>query len=290
MSDDFTLIDLSKLSEPATVLIKKISNAVGTLYEPHHIKRIAKAEAEAEKTKVLSKIELDELQRRAFMRFVSEETRKQVNIESITAKSIGDLEDDAKPEEMEDDWISNFFDKCKLISDEEMQSLWGRVLAGEANKPGTYSKRTINFISSIDKSDAMLFSNFCSFCWFSGSVMPLVYDLNHEIYSTNKINYMTLKHLEDIGLISLADLTQFITQGLPQLIVAAYYGTLVRIKFEKEEDNTLETGSVILTQIGQELAPIAGSEPVPDFFDYVLNVWLGRGYTISSPWPKPSAN
>ena len=34
---------------------------------------------------------------------------------------------------MEEDWIANFFDKCRIVSDSEMQSLWARVLAGEAN-------------------------------------------------------------------------------------------------------------------------------------------------------------
>jgi hypothetical protein len=38
----------------------------------------------------------------------------------------------------------------------EMQNLWAQVLAGEANSPGTYSKRTVNFLSSLDKKDAAL--------------------------------------------------------------------------------------------------------------------------------------
>jgi Protein of unknown function (DUF2806) len=48
-----------------------------------------------------------------------------------------------------DDWITNFFDKCRIVSDEEMQQIWAKVLAVEANKPGTYSKRTVNFLSSV---------------------------------------------------------------------------------------------------------------------------------------------
>jgi hypothetical protein len=49
---------------------------------------------------------------------------------------LPELTEAATPEKLEDDWITNFFDKCRLISDEEMQTLWSKVLAGEANAPG----------------------------------------------------------------------------------------------------------------------------------------------------------
>ena len=40
-----------------------------------------------------------------------------------------------------------------------------------------------------------------------------------------------------------------------------------------ETDNTLEIGMVLLTKIGQELAPICGSKPVEGFRDYVMDKW-----------------
>ena len=103
-------------------------------------------------------------------RFVAEEARKQDNIEKITQKAIPQLEKSSNPKNIEDDWIVNFFDKCRIISDDEMQSLWARVLAGEANSPGRYSKRTVNFLNSLDKVDANLFTALCGFGWQIGSL------------------------------------------------------------------------------------------------------------------------
>ena len=77
------------------------------------------------------------------------------------------LNQETQPESMEDDWIANFFDKCRIVSDSDMQTLWGRVLAGEANAPGTYSKRTVNLLSDFDKSDAELFTKLCGLGWLS---------------------------------------------------------------------------------------------------------------------------
>jgi len=139
-----TNINFGDLTKPATVLIEKISEAIGGIFRPHQIRRIAEAEAEASRIKTVSEIEITDLQRRAIQRFFSEEAKKQQNIESITAMALPQLAEHASPENIEDDWITNFFDKCRLISDLDMQTLWSRLLSGEANSPGRFSKRTIN--------------------------------------------------------------------------------------------------------------------------------------------------
>lgn len=143
MSEGNSLINFGELSKPATVLIEKISDAIGTIYEPTQIKRVAKAEAEADRIKTLASIETSELEQRAISRLVQEEGKKQEIIESITAQATNKLNDDAKPEDIEDDWISHFFEKCRNISDRDMQGLWSNLLSGEANRPGSYSKRTL---------------------------------------------------------------------------------------------------------------------------------------------------
>src|SRR5207237_5859800 len=127
--------------------------------------------------------------------------KKQTNIEGITRKALTELKKDSKPEQMEDDWITNFFDRCRLISGQEMQGLWSRVLAGEANVPGTYSKRTVNFLSDLDKVDAESFSKLCGFAWQIGNLVPLIFDVQAEIYMKQGIHFTSLSHLESIGLI-----------------------------------------------------------------------------------------
>ena len=114
-------------------------------------------------------------------------------MESITEKAIPQLNDSSNPQNMEDDWITNFFDKCRIVSDEEMQLLWAKVLAGEANSPGTYSKRTVNSLGSLDKRDAQLFTNFCSFVMIiKGEPTPLIYDEQASIYNDQQITLQCL--------------------------------------------------------------------------------------------------
>ena len=84
-------------------------------------------------------------------------------MERITEKALPRLKEGSNPNGMDDDWVTNFFDKSRIVSDEEMQEIWAKVLAGEANAPGTYSKWAVNFLGCIDKRDAELFQNLCSF-------------------------------------------------------------------------------------------------------------------------------
>ena len=285
-----SLINFGDLGRPATVLIEKISDAIGGYCRPWQIRRVAKVEAEAERIKALSQIETQievaELTQRALGRFLAEETKKQDNMESITSKAILQLEDDAKPEEIEDDWITNFFDKCRLVSDEEMQALWAKVLAGEANSPRKYSKRTVNFLGSLDKSDATLFANLCGFGWLIGDIVPIVFDLGSSIYLRQGITFDSLRHLNDIGLLSFEPLAGYKKQGFPKKFIFFYYSTSIIIEFTKDNDNELDIGKVLLTKIGQELAPICGSQPVNGFFDYVIDKWIKKGLAVYSPYPK----
>src|SRR5262249_33953518 len=78
---DKALISLGELSRPATVLIEKISNAVGGICKPWQLVRVAKAEAEVERIRKESEIEVTDLHRRAIHRFVVEEAQRQANIE-----------------------------------------------------------------------------------------------------------------------------------------------------------------------------------------------------------------
>lgn len=281
MDNTNSLIGLGDLTKPATLLIEKISDAIGGIFKPYQIRRIAQAQAEAEKIQAIARIEITQLQSRAMTRLLIEEAKKQNNIESITRKALPEIVEHARPDQVEDDWITHFFDKCRLISDEEMQLLWARVLAGQANSPGRYSKRTVEILSNMEKVDAMQFSNLCSFVFhISNDIFPLIYDVDHNIYIDHGINFMILSHLESLGLIHFDSLAGYIQQGLDQKGFIHYFGTKVWIGFQKPENNELQLGYVLLTQAGEQLAPICGAQPRNGFVDYVKDKWKSLGYEI----------
>lgn len=286
MSDGNSIINLGDLAKPATVLIEKVSNAVGVLYEPRRIKKKAEAEAEADKIKALAGIELSEIQQRGIERLIHQEARKQENIESITAQAASELPPEAKAEDLEEDWVAHFFDQCDNVSDKEMQSLWSRLLAGEATNPGTYSKRTVDFVASMDKSDANLFTNFCQFTWTIGGATPLIFDTNNEVYTKHGINFSSLKHLDAIGLISFESTTNYRRLGFSKQALFFYCGQPTLAEFPKDKDNEIKTGKVLFTQAGQQLVNICGAKRNQEFYEYAIEQLSKPNIVLSSMLPN----
>ena len=150
------------VSDLGIALIEKLADAGYILYEPIHIKRIAKAQAKASKIQIESEIETTDLQQRTGHRLLKEETQHQKNMEDTTTKAIPQLNEDANPHAIDDDWIAKFFDKCRLVSDDKMQDLWAGILAGEANCAGSYSPKALTTFADMNRNVVMLFNSFCS--------------------------------------------------------------------------------------------------------------------------------
>jgi hypothetical protein len=212
-------------------------------------------------------------------RFLEEEAKKQLNIEGIAQKAIPLLEEGSDPGRVDSDWITNFFDKSRIVSDNDMQILWAKVLAGEANAPGAFSRKTVNLLGDLDKNDAELFAILCRFGWVIDRasplipLIPLILDVSERIYNDNGIYFATLSHLENLGLIQYGSLTGYSWKELPKSIVASYQGMDIQLTLPNESSNSLGVGKVLLTRAGRELSQLCDSKPVDGFFDHVYDKW-----------------
>lgn len=157
-----TEINLIKIEgKPLEKLIDVISKGIGKLYEPKGIRKAANAKAyeievlERAKARSLSsskEIEQDLLDR-IEERILHREIKKQRNLDSVNGFAAEQLknEQEVSDEPVDDDWIGRFFSFAEDISNEEMQVLWGKILAGEIKKPKTFSIRTLELIRNLTK-------------------------------------------------------------------------------------------------------------------------------------------
>ena len=261
-----SIINFGELSKPIDTLINKISDATGVLFEPTRIRRKAKAEADAKITiakanaivrdiELKNNLKLQEISKRALQRIVREEVIKQENIENIILKAIPYITSSAKSEDIDNDWLLKFFDKSKYISNKKMQEIWGKILAGEANKPGNFSRKTLDIVEELDQNDASFFQNLMLFTFYYENVHPIIfiYDIDNKIYSDRKVDFAILKHLSILGLISFDNITDYCYQKIPQTYDIVYGNNKINIKHNKIEHNKLECGKVMLSQYGEEL-------------------------------------
>ena len=102
--------------------------------------------------------------------------REQINRDRISAVAMEELQqsdyggaanqnaDSSKEKPISDDFLNSFEEEAKHKSSEEMQLLFGRILAGEIRKPGTFSIRTLKTLGEIEQEAAVLFRRLCSLC------------------------------------------------------------------------------------------------------------------------------
>lgn len=214
--------DIFGLKEPLTKLVECVSRGIGKVYEPAYIKRIAKAKSSEIKmigeavtnnlnlpTKydsgnvLIDTTSIDELVKRTENRLIYQEIRKQQNLESIIAGAYNELdkENRVSDEPVNEDWLFKFFDLGGSISDEKMQQIWSKILAGEIKSPNTYTLRTLDTLKNITQSEAQLFREISKFKFLHNTV-PFIVN-NIEILNKYNCTYANLLKLEDCGLMSL---------------------------------------------------------------------------------------
>jgi Protein of unknown function (DUF2806). len=265
-------LDTKGFSEPVKLLVKKVSDAIGLWYQPRHTIRQAKADAEA-----------SAIEQRAKYRLEYENVKHQQNMESITLKALEFMPDSAEGvEDVSEDRIAFFFDKARLVSDEQMQVLWAKLLAGEAEKPGSLSRRTIDIVSKLDAIDASAFSLLCGYAWdIHTDVFPIVIGnwVAHQIYVDNGCSYNLLKRLEHAGLVHVRDNTEVrYSVGGRTYVGCAYFDR--RIIVSNAQLIKLPIGYVTFSLAGIELLRFSGRRAVDGFFDYATDYWKSNGFTI----------
>lgn len=67
------------------------------------------------------------------------------------------------------DWLMRFFEAVGNISNEELQQLWGRVLANEISRPKSCSLRTLDMIWNMTLEEARAFSTLSQYVMQSGN-------------------------------------------------------------------------------------------------------------------------
>jgi len=123
-------------------------------------------------------------------------------------------------------------------------------------------------------------------------LVPLLFDIEDDVYTKEGINFSALKHLDAIGLISFKPLSGYRKIGFHKNVLFHYFGTPLLVEFNKDKDNELATGKAIMTKAGQELVNICGAQRNDKFYDYVIEKLFAKDLVLSTPLPnqKPHSN
>lgn len=143
-----------------------------------------------------------ELSERAAMRLVASEVSKQKNMEDVISRADEILQNEPKSEQAseEDDqeWVEECLEGAGKAYNENMKDYWAKLLAGEIKHPGSYSKRTINFMKSISQRDAEKIRNMCQYVMYTNNgTAPVIMRYKQSKYSYKELSFLMELRLLD---------------------------------------------------------------------------------------------
>lgn len=269
------------LSKPATALIEKVGSALGAVFEPRQIRRIAKAEADAKieharadlkitKMQESSDVELESLKDRTLRRMVAKEVKRQINIENtlaIAAQKLGETASgkdvNRSIESLEETFVQDVFSYAENVSDERLQECWAKILVSEVNDNSKTSKRTMQILSGMDRRDAELFQTFASLTWtIGGKPFCATGKKSLDTLKIRGIDFEEISHLEALGLLQVSNLSNYSFQGnitTGTTVSALYFGRSHILEFASS-DFKIDVGKCLYTRAGGELLRVVGAE------------------------------
>ena len=238
----------------------------------------------------ISVIAADELKKT-----IAAETTKQSTDEpnkEVSAEETNQGTNKNEETTINDDWLNNFENEARQVSTEDMQRRFGRVLAGEIEKPGSYSTKAVKILGGMDQNIAALFKKLCSVAVImevqdDGSILEVSVPslllrsfeimLNdgaaHNVLSKYGLGFDQLNLLNEHDLI-LSGYNLWRTyqvfensenkQGSLRLLHQGEYWDLLPLP-DHNENQKLQLPGVVFSHTGRELLSIVDQDSMPEY-------------------------
>jgi len=233
---------------------------------------------------------------RAVSHFGTRLLREQANREFVAAAAAQDLKsdppvEDAK-EQISEDLLDMFARYAESRSDEEVKLYFGKLLAEEIRRPGSFSPATMHALSTITPKTAAIFQKLCSITIGFPQAPLLSPAVICDAFGSPGgnglepfgLSYVSLAFLQSAGLIH-SDLNAwrtapgvlYLTPGeiSKKLVPLLIPGANPTPEMVEGWQKPLRTNIINLTQAGLELRRIVHAEPNQTYLDG-LRQWLAK--------------
>lgn len=180
---------------------------------------------------------------------------------------------------VDEDWLFAWRDYAGRVCAEDLQRLWGSVLAGEVKSPGRYSIRTLEFLKTLSKPEADLISKLARYA-IDGRIAR-----GQKQYLADKgLSFGMLLRMQEMGVVS----------GVEAVGLSTTYKTVAEEKFIKallsngkaliveHEDPTkvLKLEVYLLTEVGAQILGLGSFEPDLEYLRLVGKQIAGQGFAV----------
>ncbi|SFE12981.1 DUF2806 domain-containing protein [Paracidovorax konjaci] len=208
--------------------------------------------------------------------------RSEINATKAILFAEEQLANDAQipsDQNVDEDWLFVWREHAGKVSTEDLQRLWGSVLAGEVKTPGKYSIRTLDFLKALSKVEAEMIGKLASYvingCIASGQMEYLI---------SKGLSLSTLLQMQEIGVVS----------GVESLGLTRTYKSVVEGKFiralvshskalvveHEDASKTLDFDIYTLTAVGRQVLELGSFEPDIEYLRLVGKEFAKNGFSV----------
>lgn len=185
-----------------------------------------------------------------------------LNLTAVTALALNDLReekttdnDNKSDEPISDDWINWFRDFAEKASSDEVRTLWGKILSGEAKAPGRFSIGTLRTLAEIDQRVGKLFQKHVDHLLWEKYIVQTE-ELRGEIL-------LELTELEDAGLLREVNGMMGFDQHFDDKGVRYFEEGNAVLELGAPEGTKFRLSVILLSRAGRELFSLL-PQPAPE--------------------------
>jgi hypothetical protein len=259
-----------------------------------------------EADQIVKQMDVDsEFSRVAVKKYGQKIVREQVNLDKVVeiaahqiqkdaACSTSKLNETTEIPPINEDWLNHFEGRARQKSTEEMQILFGRILAGEIQRPSSFSRKTVTLVDELDTETAALFRRLCSLCvslrarniFIDARVISI--GAGHDSLKSYGLSFDALNVLHEHGLIipnydSYADYRGCIADENNEVEIAfSYQGRQYGLlPMSKETTCNAVLLGVALSRAGRELLPIVDIQPSDEYTAALIQYFVQRNFEMT---------
>jgi hypothetical protein len=278
-------------TEAVASAVEQWGKVAEMILQPRTTRALAKAEAESGLVTAKAEIEVATLRTQARRRSELDEIRHYVNLSDTLAAAKEEIEfrgakallpEKAGQVTSDPDWFHKWAGYAKETSDQDIRSLWAKVLAGEIIQPGRFSLRLLQAVNLLRKADAEKFARFCNYVWrdVHGGRF-LLYDDGSSAWLKSRLSIKNIS-FDDLAALGLVFARSIVPSlKTEQLDLLCYGGKAYSFLVWKVEG--CSPAMIELTELGCQLMDLC--EPVPDL-EYLAKI-AGDAFCGVHPPPSP---
>ncbi len=228
------------------------------------------------------KFDIKHILKHADAREKLESIREEINISKAIIHAEEELVGDpqsAPDRPIDEDWLYKWKENASKVSTEELQQLWGKILAGEVKSPGKYSLRTMDFLKNISQEEARLIEQLAQF-----NISGCIARDEKDILNNNGITFGKLLFLQELGVII----------GVEAIGMSMTYKSNVAESFQKvlvsnkkallilHEDNSkkLSLNSYGLSSLGKQIVSLGNFESNQEYLTSIGKKIVAQGFEV----------